>query len=144
MIIKQLSIFVENKKGRLAEITKAIAAADVDIRALSIADTTDFGILRLIVNKPEEAAIALKEKGITVSVTNVIAVGINDTPGAFSVPMQILADADIDVEYMYAFITRKSEKAYVILRVADNNEAAKVLADNVVELLSEDEFNKMM
>lgn len=144
MIIKQLSIFVENKKGRLAEITKAIAAADVDIRALSIADTTDFGILRLIVNKPEEAAIALKEKGITVSVTNVIAVGINDTPGAFSVPMQILADADIDVEYMYAFITRKSEKAYVILRVADNNEAAKVLADNGVELLSEDEFHKMM
>lgn len=144
MIIKQLSIFVENKKGRLAEITKAIAEADVDIRALSIADTTDFGILRLIVNKPEQAALALKEEGITVSVTNVIAVGINDTPGAFSVPMQILADADIDVEYMYAFITRKSEKAYVILRVADNDAAAKVLDDNGVELLSEEEFHKMM
>ena len=144
MIIKQLSIFVENKKGRLAEITKAIAAADVDIRALSIADTTDFGILRLIVNKPDQAAAALKEKGITVSVTNVIAVGINDTPGAFSVPMQILADADIDVEYMYAFITRKSEKAYVILRVADNDAAAKVLADNGVEILSEEEFHEMM
>ncbi|MBR5438156.1 MAG: ACT domain-containing protein [Clostridia bacterium] len=144
MIIKQLSIFVENKKGRLAEITKAIAAADVDIRALSIADTTDFGILRLIVNKPDKAAAALKEKGITVSVTNVIAVGINDTPGAFSVPMQILADADIDVEYMYAFITRKSEKAYVILRVADNDAAAKVLADNGVEILTEEEFHEMM
>ena len=91
-----------------------------------------------------DALKVCKEKGITVSVTNVIAVGINDTPGAFSVPMQILADADIDVEYMYAFITRKSEKAYVILRVADNNEAAKVLADNGVELLSEDEFHKMM
>ncbi len=144
MIIKQLSIFVENKKGRLAEITKAIAAADVDIRALSIADTTDFGILRLIVNKPDVAAAALKEKGITVSVTNVIAVGINDTPGAFSVPMQILADADIDVEYMYAFITRKSEKAYVILRVADNDAAAKVLMDKGVEILSEEEFHEMM
>ncbi len=144
MIIKQLSIFVENKKGRLAEITKAIAAADVDIRALSIADTTDFGILRLIVNKPDEAAAALKEKGITVSVTNVIAVGINDKPGAFSVPMQILADADIDVEYMYAFITRKSEKAYVILRVADNDAAAKVLIDKGVEILSEEEFHEMM
>lgn len=144
MIIKQLSVFVENKKGRLAEITKAIAAADVDIRALSIADTTDFGILRLIVNKPDVAAAALKEKGITVSVTNVIAVGINDTPGAFSVPMQILADADIDVEYMYAFITRKSEKAYVILRVADNDAAAKVLADKGVEILTEEEFHEMM
>ncbi len=144
MIIKQLSIFVENKKGRLAEITKAIAAADVDIRALSIADTTDFGILRLIVNKPDQAAAFLKEKGITVSVTNVIAVGIDDTPGAFSVPMQILADADIDVEYMYAFITRKSEKAYVILRVADNDAAAKVLSDKGVEILSEEEFHEMM
>ena len=144
MIIKQLSIFVENKRGRLAEITKAIAEAEVDIRALSIADTTDFGILRLIVDQPEKAAIALKEKGITVSVTNVIAVGINDTPGAFSVPMQILADADIDVEYMYAFITRKSEKAYVILRVADNASAAKVLSDKGVEILTEEEFHAMM
>ena len=144
MIIKQLSIFVENKRGRLAEITKAIADADVDIRALSIADTTDFGILRLIVNKPEEAAIALKEKGITVSVTNVIAVGFDDKPGAFSVPMQILADNGIDVEYMYAFITRRSEKAYVILRVADNDVAARVLADNGVEILSEAEFHEMM
>ncbi len=144
MIIKQLSIFVENKRGRLAEITKAIAAADVDIRALSIADTTDFGILRLIVNKPDVAAAALKEEGITVSVTNVIAVGIDDVPGAFSVPMQILADNEIDVEYMYAFITRKSEKAYVILRVADNDAAAKVLADKGVEILTEEQFNELM
>ncbi len=144
MIIKQLSIFVENKRGSLAEITKAIAEAGVDIRALSIADTTDFGILRLIVNKPDAAAAALKEKGITVSVTNVIAVGIDDVPGAFSVPMQILADNEIDVEYMYAFITRKSEKAYVILRVADNDAAAKVLADKGVEILTEEQFNELM
>ncbi len=144
MIIKQLSIFVENKRGSLAEITKAIAEAGVDIRALSIADTTDFGILRLIVNKPDAAAAVLKEKGITVSVTNVIAVGIDDVPGAFSVPMQILADNEIDVEYMYAFITRKSEKAYVILRVADNDAAAKVLADKGVEILTEEQFNELM
>ena len=144
MIIKQLSIFVENKRGSLAEITKAIAEAGVDIRALSIADTTDFGILRLIVNKPDAAAAALKEKGITVSVTNVIAVGIDDVPGAFSVPMQILADNEIDVEYMYAFITRKSEKAYVILRVADNDAAAKVLADKGVEILTEEQLNELM
>ena len=144
MIIKQLSIFVENKRGSLAEITKAIAEAGVDIRALSIADTTDFGILRLIVNKPDAAAAALKVKGITVSVTNVIAVGIDDVPGAFSVPMQILADNEIDVEYMYAFITRKSEKAYVILRVADNDAAAKVLADKGVEILTEEQFNELM
>ena len=144
MIIKQISIFVENKKGRLAEITKIISDAQVDIRALSIADTTDFGILRLIVNEPDKAAEALKAQGITVSITNVIAVGINDTPGAFSVPMQILAEADIDVEYLYAFITRKSEKAYVILRVADNDAAAKVLLDKDVELLDEEGFHSLM
>ena len=82
MIIKQISIFVENKKGRLAEITETLSKAGANIRALSIADTTDFGILRLIVDEPEEAAIALKEAGITVSITNVIAVGIDDVPGA--------------------------------------------------------------
>ena len=144
MNIKQISVFVENKKGRLAEITEALAKAKVDIRALSIADTTDFGILRLIVDKPDEAAIALKELGVTVSITNVIAIGIEDTPGAFSVPMRLLADAGIDVEYMYAFITRKSERAYVILRVNDNDIAAKILLDKGVELLDEEGFHALM
>ena len=144
MIIKQISIFVENKKGRLAEITETLSKAGANIRALSIADTTDFGILRIIVDKPDAAAAALKDAGITVSVTNVIAIGIDDTPGAFSVPMRILSDADIDVEYMYAFITRKSEKAYVILRVADNDAAAKVLLDKGVELLDEEGFHSLM
>ncbi|MBO5937166.1 MAG: ACT domain-containing protein [Clostridia bacterium] len=144
MIIKQISIFVENKKGRLAEITETIAKSGANIRALSIADTTDFGILRIIVDKADDAAATLKEAGITVSVTNVIAIGIDDTPGAFSVPMRILSDAGIDVEYMYAFITRKSEKAYVILRVADNDTAAKVLMDKGVELLDEEGFHSLM
>ena len=144
MIIKQISIFVENKAGRLAEITEAIAAAGIDIRALSIADTTDFGILRLIVDKPEAAALTLKEAGLTVSITNVIAVGIDDTPGSFSVPMRILADAGIDVEYMYAFISRDTQKAYVILRVADNDIAARVLLDKGVTLLDENGFYGLM
>ncbi len=144
MNIKQISVFVENKKGRLAEITEALAKAKVDIRALSIADTTDFGILRLIVDKPDEAAAALKELGVTVSITNVIAIGIEDAPGAFSVPMRLLADAGIDVEYMYAFITRKSERAYVILRVNDNDIAAKILVDKGVELLDEEGFHALM
>lgn len=144
MIIKQISIFVENKKGRLAEITETIAKSGANIRALSIADTTDFGILRLIVDKVDCAVTALKESGITVSVTNVIAIGIEDKPGAFSVPMRILSEADIDVEYMYAFITRKSEKAYVILRVADNEAAAKVLIEKGVEILDEEKLLSLM
>lgn len=144
MNIKQLSIFVENKQGRLAEITEILSKANANIRALSIADTTDFGILRIIVDKPDEAAALLKDSGITVSVTNVIAIGINDVPGAFSRPMRILSDAGIDVEYMYAFITRKSEKAYVILRVADNEAATKALIGNGVELLDESSFHELM
>ncbi len=144
MNIKQLSIFVENKKGRLADITEILSKAGANIRALSIADTTDFGILRIIVDTPDAAALALKEAGVTVSITNVIAVGIDDVPGAFAQPMRILSDANIDVEYMYAFITRKSEKAYVILRVADNDEASKVLISNGVEILSEDDFHELM
>lgn len=144
MNIKQLSIFVENKKGRLADITEILSNVGANIRALSIADTTDFGILRIIVDTPDAAALALKEAGVTVSITNVIAVGIDDVPGAFARPMRILSDAGIDVEYMYAFITRKSEKAYVILRVADNDEASKVLLSNGVEILSEDDFHELM
>ena len=144
MNIKQLSIFVENKQGRLAEITEIITKANANIRALSIADTTDFGILRLIVDTPDAAAEALREAGVTVSVTNVIAIGIDDTPGAFSAPMRILSDAGVDVEYMYAFITRKSEKAYVILRVADNDIATKALSDKGIELLDEATFHELM
>ena len=143
-MIKQISIFVENKKGRLAEITETLAQAGANIRALSIADTTDFGILRLIVDDADKAAAVLKEAGITVSITNVIAVGIDDKPGAFAVPMRILADAGIDVEYMYAFITRNSEKAYVILRVADNDAAAKALSEKGVELIDEAKLLSLM
>ena len=137
MIIKQISIFVENKPGRLAEITETIAAAGIDIRSICIADTPDFGILRLIVDKPEQAALTLKEAGLTVSITNVIAVGIDDTPGAFSVPVRMLADAGIGIEYMYAFVSRDTKKAYVILRVSDNDAATKVLLENNVTLLDE-------
>ena len=105
-MIKQLSIFVENKAGRLAEITAVLADAGIDIRALSVADTTNFGILRLIVDKPDEAERILREAGLTVSLTGVIAVGIPDRPGGFAAAMRALADASIDIEYMYAFISR--------------------------------------
>lgn len=143
MQIQQLSIFVENKSGRLAEITEVLAAAGIDIRAISVADTSDFGILRLIVNKPDEAVAALKKAGLTVSLTNVIAMGIDDVPGAFSKAMRILADIGIDVEYMYAFISRKSGKAYVILRVKDSKKAMDALSSNGIQILTAEEFYGM-
>lgn len=136
MLIKQLSVFVENKSGRLAEITAVIAQAGIDIRALSIADTTNFGILRLIVDKPDDAEQVLKAVGLTVSLTNVIAIGIPDKPGGFASAMKCLADADIGIEYMYAFISRDRDRAYVILRVNDNDSAIETLQNNNVEILT--------
>lgn len=97
MQIQQLSVFIENKPGRLAEITEVLAEAEVDIRAISVADTSDFGILRVIVDRPKEAVIALKEHGMTVSLTNVLAVGISDEKGAFAKVIRVLANAGIDV-----------------------------------------------
>lgn len=143
MFIKQLSIFVENKSGRLAEITAIIAQAGIDIRALSIADTTNFGILRLIVDKPDAAEKALKDAGLTVSLTNVIAIGIPDVPGGFAAAMKALADADIDVEYMYAFISRDQGRACVILRVGDNEGALGALKGGNIELLEESAIYSM-
>ena len=127
MIIKQISVFVENKAGRLAEITTLLAEAGVDIRALSVADTNDFGILRLIVNNPDKAEEMLKEHGYTVALTKVLAIGIHDQPGGLAAPMKTLFEHHISVEYMYAFISKSVDTAYVILRVEDNERAAQKL-----------------
>lgn len=143
MQIKQLSIFVENKAGRLAEITAVLAEANVDIRAISIADTSDFGILRLIVDHPDEAVEALKKAGMTVSLTSVIAIGINDRPGEFAKAMRVLADEHITIEYMYAFISRDQGKAFVILRVDDDQRAVSVLRDSGITILTAEEIHGM-
>ena len=137
MFIKQLSVFIENKDGRLAEITAIIANAGIDIRAISISDTTDFGILRLIVDKPEFAEKALKEAGLTVSLSNVIAVGIPDKKGGIAETLAAIADKDVSVEYMYEYIVPNSDHAYFIIRVADNEKAVAALQSYGCELLTE-------
>lgn len=143
MFIKQLSVFVENKPGRLSEITSILEKQQIDIRALSIADTTDFGILRLIVNNPDEAEKSLKDAGFAVSLTQVIAIGIEDKPGGLSKALKMLLDANIGVEYMYAFISREGEKAYVILRVEDNEKAVTMFRNNGIELLASSDIYSM-
>jgi len=139
MIISQISVFVENRLGTLKEITAVLKDSDIDIRALSIADTTDFGILRLIVDDPEKAADLLKAANFTVSVTRVVAVGIEDKPGALHDVLEILSDAEIAVEYAYAFITRKHDGAYVILRVEDIERASEVLKNGGIHVLDGEE-----
>lgn len=138
MLIKQLSIFVENKSGRVAQIAAVIAGAGIDIRALSIADTTDFGILRLIVDKPERAEQVLKDAGMTVSLTNVIAIGFPDQPGGFAGAMKALADRSIDIEYMYAFNSRNDGRACIILCASDSAAALDALRAGGVEILPEE------
>ena len=143
MLIKQISIFIENKMGRMAEITKIIGDAGIDIRALSMADTSDFGILRLIVNKPDLAVEKLKAAGLTVSLTDVIAVAIDDTPGAFAKVVANMSDAGINIEYMYAFISREHSRAYVIFRVEDAAGSIKALQDAGVAVISGTEIYDM-
>lgn len=143
MKIQQLSIFVENKSGRLAEITEALAQSSIDIRAMSVADTSDFGILRLIVDKPEEAVVAFRKAGMTVSLTSVIAIGVHDKPGEFAKAVRLLADNGIDVEYIYAFISREKGKAFVILRVNDEDKAIELLSGKGFTLLTAEEIHGM-
>ena len=130
MIIKQISIFVENKPGRLAEITEIIAKNNINIRALSVADTTHFGILRIIVVNPEEVERVLRDAGLTVSITSVITACIHDRPGGLAEVLKLLSSRDIQIEYMYAFIAKSDNEAYVVMRIEAEDAAVKLLHDN--------------
>ena len=143
MIIKQISVFVENKSGRLAEITKILADNGVDIRALSLADTTKFGILRFIVDEPERAKTALRDAALTVSITDVIAVSVEDQPGGLAYPLRILDEKGINVEFIYAFVGAPHDKAFVILHVDDNQRAVEELAACDIPLLCTKDIMKI-
>ncbi len=135
MLVEQISIFLENKAGRLAEISRVVAKAGVNIRALSLADTSDFGILRLIVNDNDKAKAALKEHGFTVGKTDVVAVQVQDRPGGLSGVLDILSRENINVEYMYAFVQHSGEDAVIIFRFDDSDVAVKLLQENNVKVL---------
>ena len=132
MKVRQISVFLENTSGRLAQVTKILGANSINIRALSLADTTDFGILRLIVNEPSKALTVLREAGLTVRATEVIAVEVTDQPGGLASVLQELEDKAINIEYMYAFVGKAEEKAIVIFRVEEIDRAVALLADSQV------------
>jgi hypothetical protein len=140
MTIDQLSVFVENGPGKLADVTKILGNAGVDLRAMSIADTRDFGILRIIVDDAYGALSALKEADYIVSVTKVLAVEIGDKPGGLAAVLAFLADAGVSVEYLYAFVSQKAGNAYVILRVEDNDKAVAVLSDSGVNTVGAEDL----
>lgn len=143
MTISQLSIFAENKPGAIAEITNALGTAGVDIRAMSIADTSDFGIFRLIVNHIEDAKEALTKIGCIVSVTPVIAVVIPDSPGALNDILTLFSESNVNVEYMYAFVTMSKQNAYAVIRVEDNESAIKLLQEKGITFLTDEDVKKM-
>ena len=143
MAIKQLTVFVENRQGALVEITDLFAANRIDMRALSIADTQDFGILRVIVNDTDEALRILHTRGYLVQATDVIAVKISDAPGKLSTALHVLNVSGINVEYLYAFLARTQRHAYVVLRVADNATASAVLEEAGFHMVAEDDIKKL-
>lgn len=136
MKVEQISIFIENKSGRLAEVTRVLGEAGVNIRALSLADTSDFGILRLIVDKTDTAKDVLKSKGFTVNKTEVVAVEVPDRPLGLNSILQVLDASRINVEYMYAFVERCGENAVIIFRFDDVEGAIRVLTEQGVKVLA--------
>ncbi|PLX79717.1 MAG: amino acid-binding protein [Desulfuromonas sp.] len=135
MKVEQISIFIENKSGRLAEVTRILGDAGVNIRALSLADTSDFGILRLIVDQTDKAKDVIKAEGFTVSKTEVVAVEVPDRPKGLSGILDVLDAGKVNVEYMYAFVERCGENAVIIFRFDNTEEAIKVLLDNGINVL---------
>ena len=140
MTISQLSVFVENKQGSMSGIAAVLAEAGIDIRALTIADTTDFGILRLIVRNPEEAKKVLQEKNFVVTINQVVGIEIPDEIGGLARVLRILDDALINIEYMYDFLAIKKEKAYIIIRVENNAKTVDLLEKNGIRCIEDSDI----
>ncbi|WP_031485269.1 ACT domain-containing protein [Maridesulfovibrio frigidus] len=139
----QLSIFLENRSGRLAEVTRLLSEAKVNIRALSLADTSDFGILRLIVSDFETAQKVLKDAGFTVGKTTVVAVVVNDKPGGLHSLLDMLRDSSINVEYMYAFVQQSGDSAVIIFRFDRTEQAIELLTEKNIPMIPSDELCKL-
>ena len=139
MLVKQVSIFVENTTGRLADVTRILADAGIDLKAATIADAADFGILRCIVEDADAAKKVLNEKGFNASISEVIAVSLDNKPGGFHRVLQILADEKIGVKYIYSTIKSAIGEAVIMMKAADNDKAIEVLKANDVKLVSIDE-----
>ena len=143
MAIKQLTVFVQNHRGSVASVTDILSKNNINLRALSIAETQDFGILRLIVNDEKTAEAVLLENGYLIKVIDVVGVKIGDAPGKLTAALDVLDKAEINVEYMYAFMARTEKHAYVVLRVEDNAVAEAALVGAGFKMISEADINKL-
>ena len=143
MAIKQLTVFVQNQKGTVASVTDILSKNDINLRALSIAETQDFGILRLIVNDIDAAEKVLAENGYLIKTIDVVGVKIGDAPGKLTAALDVLDKADINVEYLYAFMARTEKHAYVVLRVEDNSAAEAALVGAGFKMITDADINKL-
>jgi hypothetical protein len=138
--IKQISLFVENKPGRMAKVSKTLSDANVNIRALTIAEAGDFGVIRMVVDDPEKGYKVLKDNGFTVSTTEVLAVEMKDTPGGLYTIVNALGESSVNVDYAYAFVTAKAQKAMLILRVDDIARAREALGTKGIKIATKEEI----
>ena len=143
MSVKQISIFVQNEKGALSSVLKTIGDESIEIRALSIADTIDFGILRIITDDEQKTEEVLKNAGYVCNVTEVVAACVEDKFGGLAKELELLNQNDIEIEYLYAFGTKSREKACVVLRVNDTAKTEKLLVENGIEILGEEEIKNL-
>ena len=141
MHIHQISVFLENRIGQLAEITKLLAEAGVDIRALSIAETSDYGLARMIVDDSHKASSILLQHGDILSMTPVWAVEVPDSPGGLAEVLGVLADSGVDVEYMYSLFTHREGNAYMVMRVSDDPRFLSALGDRKIKLMTKEELD---
>lgn len=143
MSIRQISVFVENKKGSLVSITETLASESIDLRAMSIADTQDFGILRLIVSDTDRAVDILRSKNCIVAVNEVVGVRLKNQPGALATVVKVLSENDINIEYMYAFNGSTPHHAYMVLRVDDNDKVAELLLEEGIKCITEEQASEL-
>ena len=143
MAIKQLTVFVENKQGSIVSVTETLSNNNINLRALSVAETQDFGILRLIVDDEKTAEKILTDEGYLIKITEVVGVKIGDEPGKLTAALDVLDKADINVEYLYAFMARTEKHAYVVLRVENNEVAETALTSAGFKLITEADINKL-
>ncbi|MDR0375296.1 MAG: ACT domain-containing protein [Treponema sp.] len=135
MELKQITVFLENKVGRLGEVTRVLAEAGVNMRAISIADTADFGILRIIVDQHDKALQALNEAGFTTRITIIAAVEVEDEPGGLARVMELFQKSQVNIEYLYASLENKAGKAVVIFKLADHEKGLQILKDNGLSMV---------
>jgi len=140
MLIKQISIFIPNKKGSLSELTDILVANNIDIRAIAVFDTAEFGILRIVVDDPDKAVEILKAEGIVAKVSKVLAVEPEDKPGSLNEIFTILKDNEINIDYIYSFVMRKNEMPFIVLKVDEQEKAADILAKNGINVVNKEEI----